>query len=58
MVYFIECSGVDGSAVDCLNEFIEEKPDIRIINTQYQVIIDNGEPMTFILMQYEEWNFF
>ena len=54
MVYFIEFSGVDGSAVDCLNEFIEEKLDIRIINTQYQVIIDNGEPMTFILMQYEE----
>lgn len=54
MVYFIECTGVDGRAVDCLNEFIEEKPDIRIINTQYQVNIDNGEPMTFILMQYEE----
>lgn len=53
MAYFEEFVDGDGRAVDNLNEFIEANPDIRIINTQYQVIIDNGEPRTFILLQYE-----
>ncbi|SFK01423.1 hypothetical protein [Succinivibrio dextrinosolvens] len=42
MAYFEEFFDGEGSAVDNLNEFIEANPDIRIINTQYQVIIDNG----------------
>lgn len=53
MAYFEEFFDGDGRAVDSLNEFIEANPDIRIINTQYQVIIDNGGPRTFILLQYE-----
>ena len=54
MVCFAEFFDGDGRAVDRLNEFIEENPDIRIIDTKYQVVIDNGYPCTFILVQYEE----
>lgn len=58
MVYFIEFSGVDGSAAEYQNEFIEDNPKIQIIDTKYQVVIENGETRSFILVQYEEWNFF
>jgi|GEM_PF-5697138 len=54
MMYFAEFFDGDGRAVDRLNEFIEENPEIRIIDTKYQVVIENGYPCTFILVQYEE----
>ncbi|MBO5566823.1 MAG: hypothetical protein J5934_06370 [Succinivibrio sp.] len=54
MVYFIEFSGVDGSAAEDLNEFIEDNPEIQIIDTKYQVVIENRETRSFILVQYEE----
>ncbi len=54
MVYFIEFSGVDGSAAEYQNEFIEDNPKIQIIDTKYQVVIENGETRSFILVQYEE----
>lgn len=60
MVKFVEFwdynndKGEDSSAVDELNDFIEQHTGITIIETKYQVILDDGKTRTFILLQYKE----
>lgn len=53
-----ESADITHTAVDQLNDFIEQNPAIDIVSTQYSVIYANGfhlaYPLTSILVEVEE----
>lgn len=53
-----EKADITSTAVDQLNDFIEQNPSIEIVRTQYSVIYVNepsiSYPCTFILVEVEE----